>query len=261
MSNVTTANAFPVVSYRCQVIAVSPLSSDTFQVELASPVGTSVEYHAGQYLQLELDLNNNGSPQSLFYSVANHFDPKQARRLILFIQNGSEFADQVLKRLVDMAKKNAQINVTLPMGQAFLQTNPDLPHLLIAAGSGISKIKCITEEILKRLPDAHVNIYWSNKNVKDFYLFDEFQGWLNKYKNLKFTPVLEKAKDDWIGRTGYLYEVIQEDFEDLSDAQTYLCGSPQMVYGTMDKLKASGLNEESCYSDVFEYSPRGKKFA
>lgn len=246
----------PIVAHTCQVMDVTPLATDTFQVELQSAVGTTLDYHAGQYLKLELDLNNDGKPQALFYSIANSFDPTCPRRLQLFIQNGSELADRILKHLFELNENHAEVRVTLPMGRAFLQTDLGLAHLLIGAGSGISKIKCLTEEILRQQPDADVKVYWSNKKVDDFYLLDQFQVWVNQYENLQFTPILECTNADWPGRSGYIYEVIAEDFTGLDSTQSYLCGSPQMVYGTIDKLKAAGLKEENCYSDVFEYAPR-----
>ena len=249
-------SARPVISCSCQIMGITLLTADTFQVELESPSGTTLDYHAGQYLQLELDVNGDGQRQSLSYSIANSFDPKQPRRLQLFIQNNSKIADKILNHLFSLSENKRSVKVTLPMGQAFLQTNLSLTHLLIAAGSGISQVKCLTEEILRQQSDADVEIYWSNRHADDFYLFDELQGWLDQNKNLNFTPILESADTNWPGRSGYIYKVIKEDFKDLNGAQVYLCGSPQMVYGTIDKLKAAGLKEESCYSDVFEYAPR-----
>ncbi|MEO0442754.1 MAG: NAD(P)H-flavin reductase [Pseudomonadota bacterium] len=252
-ANTTTPS---MVSYDCQVIAVMPLSADTIQVELQSPAGAALCYRAGQYLQLEIELNNDGQAQSLFYSIANGFNPDKPRRLQLFIQNTSELADQIIKRLWAHADDNTTVKVTLPMGRAFLQTDLGLSHLLVAAGSGISQIKCLAEAILTQKSDADVNLYWSNKNVDDFFLADELRGWLDQNKNLKLTFILESANANWQGRCGYIYQVIEQDFDNLDGVQTYLCGSPQMVYGTIDKLKAIGLKEQDCYSDVFEYAPR-----
>lgn len=246
----------PIVTYACQVISVTPLSANTFQVELQSAAGTRLDYQAGQYLQLDLDVNNNGQLHSLFYSIANGFDSRQPRRLELFIQNSSELTGAILKYLTLLSENNTKVKVTLPMGQAYLQTDLGLRHILIAAGSGVSKIKCLTEEILRQQPHADVNIYWSNKRVDDFYLLEKFQRWTKEYKNLSFTPILQSAGEEWQGRLGYIYEVIEKDYDSFKEAQVYLCGSPQMVYGTIDKLKAAGLEEENCYSDVFEYAPR-----
>lgn len=244
------------VTHSCQVMGVTPLSANTFQVELQSPKGTILNYQAGQYLQLDIDITSNGKLHSPFYSIANGFDPKRPCRLQLFIQNNSKLSKAILKRLDLLSRNNAEVKVTLPMGKAYLQTDLNLTHVLIAAGSGISKIKCLTEEILRQQPHANVNIYWSNKNIDDFYLLDELQDWGNKNDKFNFIPILESANDGWQGRSGYLYELIKKDFANLDNAKIYLCGSPQMVYGTIDKLKATGLKEDNCYSDVFEYAPR-----
>lgn len=256
MSSVAAATVRPVVDYACQVIGITPLSEGTFEVELQTPEGTSLDYFAGQHLKLELDINGDGEPKSLSYSIANSVNPQHPRRLQLFIQSGSEFSERILRCLAELNENTEKVNVRLPMGRAYLQTDLALPHLLVAAGSGIAKVKAITEEILRQRSDADVHIYWSNRNADDFYLLDLFQGWGENHNNLHFTPILESAAADWSGRSGYIYEVIEEDFDNLTGTQAYLCGSPQMVYGTIDKLKTSGLNEEDCYSDVFEYAPR-----
>ena len=258
MNNLATAvdSVSPITTYDCQVMEVTLLSKNTFQIELQSPIGTTLAYQSGQYLQLDLDLNNDGQRQSLSYSIANRFDIEQPRRLQVFIQNNSDFSNNIIKHLSALSEHNAKVSVTLPMGQAFLQTDLSLPHLLIAAGSGISKIKCLTEEILRQDPNTRVNIYWSNKSADEFYLLEECKVWLSENENLKFTAILESANPHWQGRSGYIYEVITEDVESLDGAQAYICGSPQMVYGTIDKLTPLGLKEENCYSDVFEYAPR-----
>jgi len=266
MSNVATVTTYPIVSFPCQVVNFAPLSAGsfdtgTFDIELQSPAGTELNYHAGQYLQLDLDLNGDGQLQTLSYTIASSPDSETPRRLQLFIQNGSEFANKVLNCLSKHLESQTALNVTLPMGKAFLQTDLALPHLLIAAGSGISKIKSITEEILRRKPDAEVNIYWSNKQIEEFYLLEQFQAWTDQNKNLSFTPILEAPNENWHGRTGFIYEVVSEDCDALESTQTYLCGSPNMVYGTIDQLEVKGLKEENCYSDVFEFAPRDQKAA
>lgn len=257
----TQDNARPATHYSCQVSAIAPLSSTTFQIDLLVPENANLSYHPGQYLQLTLDLNNDGQPQVFSYSIANNFNPEQPRHLQIFVQNSSDLTNRILEHLTALNKSSTSTKVALPMGRAFLQTPLDVPHLLIAAGSGISKIKCIAEEIVKMHPNAEVNIYWSNKNIGDFYLLDSFQDWVDVYRKLKFTPILESGSENWLGRSGYIYQVVKEDFANLEGVKVYLCGSPQMVYGTMDKLKSRGLKEKNCYSDVFGYAPRAQKMA
>ena len=157
MNTVATAikTQHSIYTYRCQVINVIPLSVNTFQVKLQSPAGTNLDYYAGQYLQIDLDLNIDSDTQShpLFYSITNSFNPDKPRHLEIFIQNSSERVAGILKQLSQLNENKAEIQVKLAMGQAYLQTDLKLPHLLIAAGSGISKIKCITEDVLYNKAD------------------------------------------------------------------------------------------------------------
>lgn len=106
-----------------------------------------------------------------------------------------------------------------------------------------------------------MSIYWSNRRVDEFYLLEGFRGRADQHPNVSFTPILESPTSHWPGRSGYLYQVIGQDTDDLSNTQAYLCGSPQMVYGTIDQLQARGLQEQNCYSDAFEYAPRKERLA
>ncbi|WP_370980996.1 hypothetical protein [Agaribacterium sp. ZY112] len=259
MDELTAAPRYTRVTHTCRVVDVMPLNTATVKVELQSSL--ALHYHAGQYLALELDVNGDGKTHSLFYSITNAFNPEQPQRLELFIQNSSEFSEKIITRLLELSQVNAEVTVNLPMGQAYLQTGLDATHVLIAAGSGISKIKCIAEEILKQKPDADISIYWSNKNIGDFYLLELFQAWRSQHDKLRFTPILETDEVAWLGRSGYIYKVIDDDFEQLEATKLYLCGSPQMVYGTIDKLKHLGLQEANCYSDAFEFAPRDQQEA
>ena len=87
-------------------------------------------------------------------------------------------------------------------------------------------------------------------------MLDELQELENCHENLTFTPILEASNENWFGRSGFIYEVIQQDYENLGNMRTYLCGSPNMVYGTIDQLKSRDLEEAHCYSDAFEFAPR-----
>ncbi len=246
----------PIATFECNVKCVTPLSANSFQVDLTSPKDVTLTYLAGHYLKLELDVNCDGNPLLLSYSIANDPCPEHKHRLQIFVQNTGDFVEKILKRLSEKVKNDGKVSVTLPMGLSFLQTDLNLPHVLVAAGSGIAKIRCLTEAILKQNPNADLRVYWSNRNVDDFYLLDEFKALDDQHEKFSFTPILETADADWSGRSGYIYEVLLDDIKNFFGVKSYLCGSPQMVYGTIDKLKYNGLKEDDCYSDVFEYAPR-----
>ena len=85
MSTAFTRTSTIRATYGCQVANISPLSAGTFEVELRLAGDAALDYRAGQYLTLELDVNGDGQRQSLSYSIANSFDRGAPRRLQLSV--------------------------------------------------------------------------------------------------------------------------------------------------------------------------------
>ena len=245
----------PVQTIACQVQSVEALNDDVYCVELLAPAGSKLDYLAGQYLELHV------ADQQLPYSIANAVDPAHPRRLELQISNHNELTTQILDELKEKANNKATVKATLAKGECFLDKLPDQPILLVCAGTGFSQIKCLAESILQQDPNHEVHLYWSNRALKDFYLYDLPKDWAAANPNFHFHPILETQPDcdSWNARAGWIYQVIHEDFDDLSNVQMYACGSPNMVHGTLDQLEKLGLSEANMHSDVFSYAPREKK--
>lgn len=240
----------PVKTLACQVLSVEALNTSVFRIELLAPAGSKLDYLPGQYLELHI------ADQQLPYSIANAPDPQQPRRLELQISDHNEVTAGIIAELSAAAKNHGTIKVTLAKGECFLQELSEQPILLVCAGTGFSQIKCLAEAILAQDPEHEVHLYWSNRSLDEFYLYDTPKQWANEFTNFSFHPVLEAGVDSWQGRAGWIYEIIHDDFNDLSGVQMYACGSPNMVHGTLDQLEKLGLSEANMHSDVFSYAPR-----
>ena len=243
----------PEKTLACQVSSVEALNASVYRIELLAPAGSKLDYLPGQYLEL------NAADQLLPYSIANAPDPKQPRRLELQISDHNEVTASIIAELSKAAEDRSTVKVTLAKGECFLKELPKQPILLVCAGTGFSQIQCLAEAILAQDPEHEVHLYWSNRSLDEFYLYDTPKKWADEFTNFNFHPVLEAGIDSWQGRAGWIYEVIHEDFNDLSNVQMYACGSPTMVHGTLDQLEKLGLSEANMHSDVFSYAPREKK--
>lgn len=237
----------------CQVVSVEGLNTSVYRIELLAPAGSKLDYLPGQYLELHI------ADQQLPYSIANAPDPKQPRRLELQISDHNELTASIIAELSQAAENNGTVKVTLAKGECFLNDLPQQPILLVCAGTGFSQIQCLAEAILAQDPEHEVHLYWSNRSLDEFYLYDTPKTWANEYTHFHFHPILEAGVDSWQGRAGWIYEVIHDDFDDLKDVQMFACGSPTMVHGTLDQLEKLGLSEANMHSDVFSYAPREKK--
>ena len=242
----------------CQVQSVELLADDVYRGILLAPSGKAPDFWAGQYLMLHI--GDNANEEQLPYSIASApgaLTGKEPREIELHIAANSDKANEV----VNFLQQAVVARVTIPAGdcyinQHFLDQRKEQPLLMVAAGSGFSQIKALIEATLSLDPDREIHLYWSNRAAVGFYLPELPQSWQNDFSNFHYHPIIQQHADDWNGRAGWIYEVIHEDFDDLSNVDMFACGSPNMVFGTLDQLEPLGLKESNMHSDVFAYANR-----
>ena len=69
--------------------------------------------------------------------------------------------------------------------------------------------------------------------------------------DFRFVPVMARPEGDWRGETGLVTEALKRNFEDASDHEAYLCGSPGMIDASVEALTKLGMPEEHIYYDKF----------
>lgn len=259
MPSVHAADFIEPSTYACQIAQMTEIGAGMWRAVLRLPAGKKAHYWAGQHLFLHVR-QTNGQEEPIPFSIANapaELMGSDPRELELLIACHSDTA----LAIVNFLRTEIIARVTLPMGECFinarfLSAHYGEPLIMLAAGSGFSQIKCLTEAVLRLSPKQEIHLYWSNKNADEFYLTDLIKTWTQTYPNLRAHLILESAKSGWTGRTGWLYQVVQQDFSDLSRTQVFACGSANMVYGTLDKLESHGLSVANMHSDTFQYAPR-----
>ncbi|MEN9464668.1 MAG: hypothetical protein RL217_849 [Pseudomonadota bacterium] len=259
MPSIHAADHIKPNSYACQIARVVEIGAAMWQVILRLPAGKKQNYWAGQHLFLHIP-DSKQQEELVPFSIANapaelmETDP---RELELLIACHSETALNIIRFL----QQAVVVHATLPMGECiinsrFLATHYGEPLIMVAAGSGFSQIKCLLEATLKLSPKQSIHLYWSNKTASEFYLVEWIKNLEKMHANFHAHLILEKTEPNWAGRTGWLYQVIEQDFNDLRRTQVFACGSANMVYGTLDKLAERGLSLANMHSDTFQYAPR-----
>lgn len=240
----------------CQVKSVRPANGTIYQVELSPLSSTFPSFAAGQYLQIYLP---NGDASA--FSIAS--SPRQKSLLELNILKLPE--QQSSLQLFQLLESGHPIDIEMPLGDCYLpddlQLHPEVPIILVAAGTGFAQMKSMLYELFARGVCNPVHLYWGNRQANGFYQEDLLKDWHRQHPNFIYHLVVSDAQEScqWLGREGLLYETIRHDFSDLKDCRLCISGSPAMVYATLDELAHHGLQEANAYSDVFSYAPRPKK--
>lgn len=226
---------------------IRSLPGSVYEIRFTCPETEWKAFNAGQYLELKIpDLNY------CYFSIASapHQDWLDIH---MQVNRESERSIQILDYLQD----NKTIDIEMASGDCTLDKLPEEngPLLLIAAGTGFAQVKSITEDLIHQGVDRPIHIYWGAKKVTGLYESELPEAWSDHHKNVHFSAVVSE-QSDWKGKQGLLYQAVISDLDTLDLAQAVCCGSPAMVYATLDKLVEQGFREDQMISDVFAFAPR-----
>ncbi len=229
----------------CVIAATQRINHEIVQVRLLMP--EAIPFLAGQYAELQIP-----GEAYCYFSLAN---APGTCDLELHVQLSD--SESSSSRIVDWLLDNTSVDVTLPLGNCTLESLPTElgPLLLIAAGTGFSQIKAVGECLMRQTLQRPVHLYWSARTVSGLYMADLPEAWHRLDRNFHFSAIISEH-NDWQDKQSLMVNAILEDFETLEQCQAITCGSPAMVYATLDGLIEHGFRPEQMVSDVFDYAPR-----
>jgi len=247
VTEITRSQEIEVKTLPCRVQRMELLTHDIMKVELKLPENERMQFLAGQYLEIIL---KDGKRRAFSIANAPH-DDDLIELHIRHVPDG-HFGDYVF----DGMKEKTLLKIEGPLGSYYLREDSGRPVILVGGGTGFAPLKGMLEHAFKIGIKQPIHLFCGVRAKRDLYMDAMIKGWLEKYENLKYTPVLScpDESDNWQGKTGYVHEAVIEEYPDLSGYDVYLSGPPPMVKGGMDAFYARGLPETQIYSDSFEYS-------
>lgn len=117
--------------------------------------------------------------------------------------------------------------------------------LMFAAGSGIAPIASAIESGLlktKGTPGGSrtARLYYGERTETDLCYVDRFPAW--EQAGIEVVPVLSQPSDQWMGRTGYVQNALEEDGVPIPrNTGALLCGMKGMTEAVTDTLTKAGV--------------------
>jgi CDP-4-dehydro-6-deoxyglucose reductase, E3 len=212
------------------------LSEDVVKVTLRTPPNKSLEFLAGQYI----DLSVKGIKRS--YSIAS---TPQDSEIELLIKNytGGQFSNYLFKE----AKVNDLLRIEGPKGTYILPKDIPKNLVFISTGTGIapnlSLIKSILKESVKQ--SSQITLIHGQRTAKEhIYSLDET---LNEIKIIKC--ISRESVEGYV--QGYVQDAVEGLDLDINNSLVFACGNLQMIKVLKEQMIASGLEEKNFKSDVF----------
>ncbi|MCS5585932.1 MAG: CDP-6-deoxy-delta-3,4-glucoseen reductase [Gammaproteobacteria bacterium] len=233
----------------CKVESIKHLNHDVTQIMLKIPGSESLQYLAGQYIDL---IHPDFEPRA--FSIANA--PTNSSLIELHvrqIENG-KFTNFVFNEL----EEKSLLRIEGPKGDFFFKEESKKPVILVAGGTGLGPIKSIIEHAVATQLNRPIYLYWGVRDEVDLYM-DLPEKWADEYDNIHFVPVLSEPNEAWQGKTGFVHESVLSDFDDLTGYEVYACGPPDMIKAAAKTFVEQGMIKDNFFSDAFVFAFTGKK--
>jgi Na+-transporting NADH:ubiquinone oxidoreductase subunit F len=212
--------------------------------------GQSIDFKAGQYVQLETKPYAKVKQKAIrAYSISSKPELNNRIQLIVRLVPEGICTTWVHTQL----KVGDKVDFTGPYGDFYLRdTEADI--LFVAGGSGSAPIKSMLEHLREVGTSRKMTYFFGARSAKDLYLGDEMRTFEEYFDDFTYVPVLSHAteEDHWEGKTGFLMPYFKEAIRDPKNTEAYLCGSPGMIAAvTKSLINDYGIDEGKIYYDSF----------
>lgn len=238
-----------VKQFTATVSSIRDLTYDIKEVSIALNDPGSIDFQAGQFMQLEVPAYElTDEPVYRAYSIASRpSEHKKVELEIRYVPNGI-CTTYVHKHL----KEGDTVTLNGPYGE-FHRSDTEKEMICIAGGSGMAPVKSILLDMVDKNIDRKVQYFFGARAVRDLFLVDEMKALESQLPRFTFIPALSAPdpEDNWEGDTGLITEVVARHVSNASDKEAYLCGSPFMIDACIKTLTGLGMPEESIFYDKF----------
>lgn len=227
---------------RCRVVELTDLTYDIKRIVLAIEAGGPYLFSAGQHALVKF---GPGIPERA-YSMANRPDETALEFYVRHVPRG-----QASGYAFTSLHVGATVNVSGPLGTAYLRDSHTGPILAVAGGSGLAPIKSIVETALQARPDREVRLYFGARDERDIYLEQHLQALTLRHPNLSVTIVLSRPVRATARRTGLVVDAAIADAGPFDGWKVYCAGPPPMVEALQRTLEDKGMLRRDIHADAF----------
>jgi Na+-transporting NADH:ubiquinone oxidoreductase subunit F len=250
------AHLFSIREFSGTVEEMEDLTHDIKRVRIKLKDPTSIDYRAGQFMQLNVpEYKLSSEPVSRAYSMSSAPHEQGIIEFMIRLVPDGICTTWVHRFL----KVGESVSLTGPYGEFFLHDS-DREIICIAGGSGMAPIRSILADIEQRaaaepaLAARRCRYFFGAVSGRDLFLLDEMKRLETVLPNFTFIPALSGARpeDTWDGDTGLITDAVRRHLgESASQSEAYLCGSPGMIKACLAVLDECGLSEDHIYYDSF----------
>ena len=196
------------------------------------------EFTPGQFVSLKV--NEMGLRRS--YSIASLPGTNSIDLVIDVAPNGEG------SKYIMSLKVGELVDVLGYLGK-FVVGTEDLSQdemLFVGTGTGIVPLKVMVEDLLiNKQYKGIVNLIWGMRYETDLYWQSEIDKLQREYDNFHLSIALSRPGEKWPGVAEHVGDVIEKMTFQGIKTSIFLCGNPEMIMETKEKIISKGVPEEN----------------
>lgn len=204
-------------------------------------------FKAGQFIMLDLPIDSKYTNRS--YSIASPPGNDNMFELCIVINPkgiGTPY-------MWDNYEIGTRVRISKVLGKFTIPEEIDRDICFICTGTGIAPLRSQILDIINK-GQKHKNLYlvFGNRWEKDILYRKELEELQRQVPNFHFIPVLSRANQGWIGKSGYVHQVYEEIFADRRPAWFYICGWADMLKEARQRLEAMGYDKKAIRFESYD---------
>lgn len=237
-----------VKKYRGKLLHKRPLTYDIIELRIELLEPNTIDFVAGQYVQLESEEYDGHDRVMRAYSMSSPPSDKNHIELMIRKVPSGICTTWVFEHL----KEEQEVTFSGPYGK-FRISNTDAEIIFIAGGSGMAPIWGMLRDLKENGNTRKATYFFGALTQKDLFFVDELTKLQQEVSWFRFVPALSKEPEgsDWKGERGLITEVVARYMPDCSKNEGYLCGSPGMIDACIKVLTEAGMTEDRIFYDKF----------
>jgi len=239
---------FSVKKFQAKLAQKKKMTHDIFELTIDLLEPDTMDFVAGQYIQLESKEYKGRDSVMRAYSLSSVPSKKNQVEIIVRLVPDGICTTWVF----DYLQEGDTISLSGPYGE-FKLSDTAAPNIFIAGGSGMAPIWSILRDMKEKDIRRETTYFFGALTQQDLFLVDELRALEKELPWFHYVPALsnEPADSGWDGDTGLITDVVARHFPDTSQHEAYLCGSPGMINACLKVLQDGGMPEDKIYYDKF----------
>lgn len=237
--------------YKLRISNIIRETPKAISVQFAVPTDLQqvFKFQAGQYITLQLTLDNNLVRRAYSISSTPHSNLLQVT--IKATDNGyfSVFANENLKA-------GNIIEVAPPEGRFLMQLQESQNYMAIASGSGITPIMSMITTTLETTKNSKFYLIYGNKTQEQTIFYQQLNSLINQYPDrflVNWFFSKEHQEDAIFGRiepSKILY-TLKNKWSGIDFSQIFLCGPEELINDSKECLQGFGVPQDKILFELF----------